>query len=316
MFFGTSEFKGSHKKDYSWHGNKTNPYKRKEPIPIKKKIELFILLSTSLVLLAVVIYLPFFHIQKIKVEGLQRINNLEFDEAVLGILDYKKLFIFPGQSYIFADVNEIKDILQEKFPINSIVVKKSFPQTLSIVLEEKISTIIYDNGEKYSYIGLDGNIVELIGNVDENEWEETLEITTTTLADGSIRREEKVIERVHKPNIDNIISQFGDYPILYDARSDKTEINKKIIDPIIVDNVIRWFNFISKKTDIPFGYVLLINQVGDGVIRTREGWEIKIKLTEKFQEQIDELNLLLEEKVSRPNINYIDLRYPGRVYWQ
>ena len=41
-----------------------------------------------------------------------------------------------------------------------------------------------------------------------------------------------------------------------------------------------------------------------------------VDLLNRFDAQTDELNLLLKEKIDRKNLNYIDLRYPGKVYWK
>ena len=77
-----------------------------------------------------------------------------------------------------------------------------------------------------------------------------------------------------------------------------------------------WFNTINKQTDIPFGYITIENELGEGVIRTREGWQIKVLIDKKIPEQFEELVYVLKNKVQRPNFNYIDLRYWGKVYWQ
>ena len=45
-------------------------------------------------------------------------------------------------------------------------------------------------------------------------------------------------------------------------------------------------------------------------------WEIKVKVTKNIQTQFQSLLFILEEKVQRPNINYIDLRYGDQIYVQ
>lgn len=306
-----------HKKDFAWQKGFNNPYKLKEPLSFKKKLEIFLLIVSLFGTFFIIIFHPFFHINKINIDGLQRIKESEIKEDVLGIMKDKKLALFPKTSYFFTDIDEIRDILKDKYPIESITLKKSFPNELLIILEEKISTIIYDDGNKYSYLGLDGNIVETLGRVDENEWIENIEITTTTLADGTIRQEKKVIERLHKPNINNILSKFGNYPIVYDSRNtSSTESISPLIKPEIVSGIINWFNFLNKKTEIPFGFITIEDGMGHGLISTREGWNLLVSLSGRFNEQVDELNLLLKEKIDRKNLNYIDLRYPDKVYWK
>lgn len=312
-----SDFKMGHKKDFAWKSGFSNPYKVKEPLGIKKKLEIMLLTVSFFGTFFLLIFHPYFHINKINITGLQRIKYDEIKGDILGIMKDKKFAVFPKTSYIFTDIDEVRDILKDKYPIESIVIKKSFPNELSVNLEEKISTIIYDNGELYNYLGLDGNIVETLGKVDENEWQEKIETSTTTLADGTIREEKHIIERIYKPNTNNISTRFGNYPIVYDARiTSTTESLTPLIKPETVSGIINWFNFLNKKTDIPFSYIIIEDGMGKGLIKTKESWDLIVDLSNRFDAQIDELNLLLKEKIDRKNLNYIDLRFPDKVYWK
>lgn len=312
-----SDFQRGHKKDFAWKSGFNNPYKVKEPLSIKKKLEIILLVVSFFGTFFLLIFHPYFHINKINITGLQRIKYDEMKEDILGIMKDKKFAVFPKTSYLFTDIDEVRDILKDKYPIESIIIKKNFPNELSINLEEKISTVIYDNGELYSYLGLDGNIVEVLGKVDEHEWQEEIEITTTTLADGTIREEKHIVERLYKPNTNNISTRFGNYPIVYDARAaSTTESLIPLIKPEIVSGIISWFNFLNKKTDIPFSYIIIEDGMGKGLIKTKEGWDLIVNLSNRFDAQVDELNLLLKEKIDRKNLNYIDLRFPDKVYWK
>jgi cell division septal protein FtsQ len=305
-----------HKKDFACSVRYRNPYKLKEGLNTKKKLEILLLIITTLGFIYTLIYHNFFHIKEINVNGLDRIEKEEFVDSVYGILECKKFFIFPGQAYIFTDVNEIRNIIIEKYPIETIVVTKQFPHNINIEIEEKISTVIYDNGEKYSYLGLDGNVIEILGNVDEREWEKEFKITTTTLADGTIKEEKELINRTHRPAIDRVIGEFGSYPILFDSREKKIDINEFVIKPEIVYGAIEWYNHINKKTDLSFGFITIDNELGEGTIKIREGWEMFVNLKERFGQQFDQLEMLLAEINDRSTLNYIDLRYPDRLYWK
>lgn len=315
--FFSADWQMGHKKDFAWQEGSNNPYKLKKTINFKKKMEILLFIISFLSTFFIIVFHPFFHINKIDLNGLQRIKENEMKEDIMGIMKDKKIYLFPKTSYFFTDIDEMKDILKNKYPIESIIIKKKFPNELSITLEEKISTVIYDNGNQYSYLGLDGNIVEVLDKVNEKEWIENFKITTTTLADGTIKQEKNLIERIHKPNLNDVSSKFGNYPIIYDAgNASSTKSIKPLVKPEIVAGIINWYNFLSKKTDIPFGYVTIEDGMGKGLINTREGWNLIVDLLNRFDAQIDELNLLLKEKVDRKNLNYIDLRFPNKVYWK
>ncbi|MBU2542097.1 FtsQ-type POTRA domain-containing protein [Patescibacteria group bacterium] len=262
------------------------------------------------------LYSNFFKISKIEYDGLQRISKTELTDAVLGVINYRKFFIFPAESYFIVNLDEIRDIVKRRFPINSIIVKKVFPNTLQITLEEKISTVIYDSGAEYSYLGMEGKIVEIIQKVGDDEWQRNIEIVTSTNELGQEIQEEKILSEVHLPNTSLIMKEMGDYPIVYDTRKQVIEINSKVVDEKIVQGIIDWFNLINKTTNIEFDYIIIENEIGDGVIKTREGWDIVVKLNENVKQQFEELQYILKEKVKRNSLNYIDLRFTNKVYWQ
>jgi len=264
--------------------------------------------------LAMCIYSSFFHISDINITGLQRIGETEIRNTIDGISSYKTLNIFPRKSYFLTDINEIRDILKERFPLRSVIVQKTFPNKLSIIIEEKISTLIYDNGKEYSYIGLEGNVVEKMRNVGDYEWNIKTETATSTNAEGEIETHEKIIERKHVPDTKTLINELGDYPIVYDKREKTVEINEAVLSSKEIQSLIEWFNILTKTTDIPLKYFVIEGEVGDFVVSTYEGWVIKTHFENDVSSQIEKLKTILKEKVKRPQINYIDLRYEGRVY--
>lgn len=262
-------------------------------------------------------YHTFFKISNIKINGLQRIKENEIKDAMSGILDYKKMFIFPQSSYFLADVSDIRDILLQRFPVKTLKVSKIFPNKIIIDIEEKISNVIYDNGEIYSYLDLEGKLVEKIRKVGDYEWEIKKETVTSTNEKGEEFQEEKIIERLHHPDIDIIIKELGELPIIYDKRLKTGEINDSMLENKTIKGIILWYDLLTKNSNIPLRYFILENDLGDVEIKTAEGWNILAKTDIGVEKQFSEMLLVLKEKKNlRPNFNYIDLRYPDRIYWQ
>ncbi|HBU06479.1 MAG TPA: hypothetical protein DEB09_00170 [Candidatus Magasanikbacteria bacterium] len=312
-----SSSKNTVHRDFDWHKRKRNPFWQEQgEKDWKKIIELSILGIAVLSMIIISVFSHFFYIKTINITGLQRISETEIKNATLGVINYKRLFILPGQNYFIVDLDEVRDILKEKFPIESIVISKTFPNVLNINIEEKISTLIYDNGKNYSYIGTDGHIVEILRKVGDDEWQTQTKTTTSTNETGETITKTEIIKLAHIPSVRNIVNEMGDYPIVYDIRNKDTNLNDRVLDEVNVAGIINWFNLLTKKTDIPFGYVVLENDLGDGVIKTREGWNIKVKLDKEIDKQFEELQFTLKNKVKRNNLQYIDLRYLGKVYWQ
>lgn len=318
IFFGFlfGERKERSKKDLSWYGQTRNPYKATEKKDRGLQIKIIIILFSFLSILLMGIYSSFFHLTNIQIEGIQRIDKSKILETVNGILEYKTLGFIPRKSYFIANLDEIRDVLKERFPIKTIVVQKTFPNNIFIVIEEKISTLIYDNGQEYSYVGLQGNIVEKMRKVGDNEWDVTKRLTTSTDEFGEIIEHQEIVDRKHTPDTRTIQLELGDYPIVYDMRVVQAQTNESVITESQVKVIIEWFNAISKTTDIPLKYFVILPEAGELVIYTYEGWFIKTRFDRDVPSQLLELTSLFKEKINRTTISYIDLRYEGRAYWQ
>ncbi|MBI5254697.1 hypothetical protein HY932_02875, partial [Candidatus Falkowbacteria bacterium] len=219
-------------KDFSWHSVKENPmWIEREKINWKKQIEIGMLIIAVLSAIIVCLYAPYFRINNTQITGLQRISQEKFTKAINSVMNYRRFLILPGSDYFVADLSEMKTILAEKFPLESLTITKKFPNTLIVNVEEKISTIIYDNGVEYGYLDTDGNVVEILRKVGDDEWQEKSAMTSTTPA-----------IRVHTPKSKQIKKEIGDYPIVYDERGMTGGINTNVLDKETVAGIIEWFN--------------------------------------------------------------------------
>lgn len=304
-------------KDFAWKSRKQNPYARTDGKEERKiRVQMAIILLSLGGILGVALYHPFFHIKHIRVQGLERIGEQEFTDAVRGIIAYQTFFIFPKKNFFLIDTAEIEEILSSRFPLASIQAELQFPENLHITVEEKVSTLIYDNGKSYSYVGLDGRVIEILRHIGDDEWVIETKTVTSTDEQGNIYIEEEVINETHFPATDRVVRDFGAYPIVYDQREKQTEINATVLKDTTAKNIFAWFQELSKKTDISFQYMIMENELSDAIIKTGEGWDLKIKLTDSAERQLNDLQLVLREKINRNHLQYIDVRYPGRVYWQ
>lgn len=308
-------------KIYKFGGNKnssSNPFKdEKKQNKLLHKFGFIIIIISLFFTFKIIFFHNFFQVKFVHISGIQRIEEQEIQDAVYGIMDYKKFFVIPANNYFLVNVREIRDILTSRFPIKSIVVEKNFPNKIYITIEEKISTIIYDNGENYAYIGLDGRVVEIIRRVEEEAWLVKTELTTSTDMFGEVVEEEKEVSREHVLNSLDIQREMGDYPIIYDKRGLEALINQNVLKKETVQSVVEWYSLINEHTDVIFEYVELENELGSATIKTKEGWDLYVSLERSTETQYHQLVVLLEEKIKdKTNLNYIDLRYKERAYWK
>jgi cell division septal protein FtsQ len=314
-FFGFRK-KNKNTKDFSWQGGNVNPFK-KEDKRTKRIIYLylFLILFCILITLSVLIFHPFFKINKIEIKGLQRIERMEIETVVNDLLDLNSFIFLPSDSFFIINLENTEEILKNRFPIENIKIEKYFPNEIKIEIEEKITTIIYDNGKEYSFINLKGDVVEIFRKVSSYEWQEITQTTTSTDENGEILEEKLVIDKIHEPDVKNLIKDVGNYPIIFDKIFDEAQLNKNVLDEKYANKIIEWFNLLN-KSDNKIKYFLIDESPNQMFIITYNGWYIKTNVDREVNTQIKEIETILKQEIKDNFFYYIDLRYPDRIYWK
>lgn len=82
--------------------------------------------------------LPYWQVEKIEVGGLEVIDYQDIKTRVDEFLSRKILFLLPQSSFLLLDSRRLAAILQREFPrIESLLVKKIFPDSLVVFLKER-----------------------------------------------------------------------------------------------------------------------------------------------------------------------------------
>lgn len=311
--------------DFAWHKAKNNPFWHRQITTLKRKIYLIILLLSLLAISGVIFFHPLFKIKKIEVNDVQRIKKNKLEDTVKASILYQKLFILPADNYFLVDLDEIRDIVKNKFSVESIIVRKKFPDSLVILLEEKKTSIIYDNGSQYFYLDKNGKVIEFLKNIGDNEWKVTKKLTNPSSVSSTMVSSTSFItntinainkeERSHFPAVQSLIKEFGNYPIVYDLRHKQVNLDDQALSKDMIKGIVDWFDYLSKNSNVPFNYITLEDERGFAIIQTGERWSLKVRLTD-VDSQFSQLWYLLKEKNIHSNLNYIDLRFKDRIYWQ
>lgn len=307
------------RRDFAWQGKEVeNPFIHEKAS--RKILYLKILIIFGCILITFFIFLlnPFFIIKGIEIDGLQRIKQTELLDTVDGILNYKKFGFIKQNSYLLLNVDEVKDILKQRYPIDKIIVKKSFPNKLSIVIQEKISTIIYDNGLEYSYVDLDGKVVEIMRKTNDYEWKDITQKVATTTESGESTTTTVVIGRTHEPDITTVKKDLGNYPVIYDKNNVRqVAINENVLDKDEVTVLIDWFKYLDNNEKAPLKYFIFEDNKQDLTIKTYKGFYLKTRFDREVSPQTMKIESLYKEKIDNNQyLEYIDLRYSDRVYWK
>ena len=287
---------------------------------VQTKTRLVLLLGIFFVcifgIVGILLYHPFFRVSQIKVSGLERINQEAFLSAAEGIMDYNVFFILPKSSFLMVDKTELEVILSEKFPIAEITIEKTFPDLLNVSVKEEISSVIYDDTRTYSFIGLDGTVVETIRSVGDDEWFSVgvvgdLSTPTSTTAEAVEKKEHRIDAiKIHK--------EMGKYPIIYDEFAQHSQEGGRagrvvVISPEHVANMIRWFKKLPSDVGLSVAYFRLDKSRRNVEIVTNEGLVVLVWLGSEFERQLESLRLSQEHGFTE-DVSYVDIRHQGRVF--
>ena len=295
-----------HKHDLTATGIKHNPFIHQKPIKIFFQ---GILRLALLVALGFLLYIFMSHsalqINNVQISGAKNVNSQKIETVVYSILAGNRFNIFPSKHYLFVPVQEIQSVISEKFPVDTVAVKKIFPGSLSIFIEEQVSSIIYDNTMQYFLVDKDGKFVEPLRKVASYEWVQEENTTSSTTTKNY--------------NVSTDVSSFKNehdgLPIFVDVRQApfKEDISLNKIQSSIVSTTIYWQRMFNKQ-EIDFLYIAITDpRAEQAAIHDKEGRVYMISLTHEADLQLKRINTVLEEN---PNAKRIDVRFLSRVYWE
>ncbi len=292
----------------------TDPHEERRSLVRSQRIKLFFVLLCFIITLGLLLFHSFFRVVVIDVDGLTRIDRTEFISTANAAIDYNRLLLLPSKNFFLVRTDLISDALSTKYPLDEIQVRKVFPNKIVITIKEKISTVLYDTGEEYVTVDLSGVVIELLGRVAEHDWFEEHTITTTTLADGTVRVENTVTNRWHVPNISYIRANYGQLPTVYDTTHPKVSHNEKIVDKRIVEHIISWYKHLQGNYQLPIEYFTIEENGRDVTIHVEHNRIILTRVIPQDDKQMVRFDEAVKKNISLDEARYIDVRFLQRVY--
>ncbi len=288
-----------------------NPFKIKKVAGRLRRITASFLPIIIISWVGLLLYLPYFQINRVSYSGLKVIKASEIDNLVQGRLRPRSI-IWPVNNYFIFREDSMAQLIDEKFSINSVLVTKSFPNMLNVQVEEKTSAGIYDNGSGYYLLDGEGNKIKYLRGVGANEFSFTSSIASTTILSTSPSTT-PASTVVHLPDYRGIVGEFGDYPIIYDQSPGAAEERELLIDPKIMDGLMAFYNALRSIKAIHANY-FTINEAETGItVLTDKPYSVKFQPDANIENQISKLQIFL--KYNKP-VEYVDLRFGDRIYWK
>ncbi len=302
---------------------RSNPVKKEKAPLTKLHIALFSFPVLVMAWVAVLLYTPFFHITRISYSGL-RVTKLSEMQNLIENTVLKGSVYFPANDFFFINTSRIADTIKNTFPVNSVEVVKRFPNVLEIAIDEKISSIIYDNGYQYYLLDQTGSAQRYLKDVAPSENQTTRvaqvtysDTTSTLLAQllgNSASTTQATSSFVHTPNYATIRREYGGYPLVYDNTMPSiTTTSTAVIPAKKISGIIRMYSLIEKGGVARIRYMEIGDAGAGAQVLSNQPWKIYFEPNDDIETQYTNLKAIL--KNNKPT-QYIDVRYGDRIFWK
>jgi hypothetical protein len=297
---------------------KTSP--RRPPSKFSKKIiKSLALIVCMFVGIGVLVYIPYFRIKKITTQGFKNVSKSEFETFVKTFLPTDVSVLIPKNNYFVLNTQKIEEEAIKKFSLSSVKIKKKFPDTLSIEIEERGSKAIVFTGNNYYLIDETGTVTQkILRMINPHQTTQNKTTSSLTLASAS-----NVIPTISStpttksiPDASELGKEYSGLPIIfYPTEGDliDTEKTSHILSTTVISSIISWKDILEKNKIAPVKYFLVNIPKAGMEIHTSLPWKIHVDPEANQDTQFESLKAIVKNFTPQ---EYADVRYEGRVYWK
>ena len=310
--------------DLAHSGKRENPFKPQESKSRKPLILGLIGALSALGAAGLFLFHPAFRVDVIGVAGASRTDYAELHKTARQVLDTKILWVIPGSNYFLLDKQEIEAIIQTRFKLQSVKVTKTFPHTIKIEIIERGPQLITVQGGVVTALDPDGAEVAKLGR-----------LQTTLSSDlKALISEARLIQRsspdLYKP-LPLVVLTTVNNPLLAPGMASSTPSSTESIivssstmgvtttdvaaDTDLITGVLAWNSFLNdsnKRADY-----FVINSWSEGeTVLSESGTKLLINFTENRDRQFLAASTFWKQNKTSSTIQYLDLRYPGKIFWK
>lgn len=243
------------------------------------QILLIIAVVALLILIFTVLFwTSLFRIDQPVITGVTRVSKESIAEALKPILSARKYLVLPGNALLSISQKQVEQAALQTSPaIASIEVRKELPNVLKIIVHEREPLAIWSAAGQFFFIDERG------------------------IAYDEIQRSE---------------SRDVSLPVIVDEGARATVEQDRVVTAETLTFVRAVFNDITRTVGIGINFFVAPSRLApDLTLVTSEGWKIIFDATKPAEQQVIVLKEVLETQVKdKKNLEYIDLRIPGRVF--
>lgn len=259
------------------------------------------------------LYSARFEIKNIDVSGTRNIRAEDIKSIIESQLAERRFLIFKQNNLFAFSKKELAKKINEKYILDDLNINKDLPDSLKVMIKEKISLLIWVSNNRYYNLDSSGIAISEILNL--NKSKSTKKKTTEEAAPEPEFFDIKSLNTGQM--IDN--QEIGSFPLVFDETNKEVILGKSVINSEMISIIMNLNKKVPEKISISINF-FKIPESGSREVKavTAEGWEIYFDTSKDIEMQLNNLKLTLDEKIknNRQGLHYIDLRFGNRVYYQ
>jgi len=240
---------------------------------------------------ALIVYLPFFRITGVVVEGLTSISRDDVISVVNAKLSQKPLFIFPERHRLFINEEELVNTLSEQFHFKSATLSYD-RKTMIVVAEESVLEIALRAKNSTYFLTLEGGISR------EASSDESLVIDVRL---GSATAPTDTTLPALQPTM----------PIIVLGQTSNEEMPG--LDSRVVTGVIQVDEGLRAIGVVPISHELIRLEDRWITTHTQTGYDVMIDVTKDIPDQLEMLKTILTSR-DDTRYEYIDVRFGENIF--
>ena len=249
------------------------------------RIIFYVLLSAFVgVSIYVVLFSPYLQITNISISGTQELDPAEIQNVITQFQGEKFFKIIPKNNFLFMSQSRIGDALKNDFKkIRNVRVIKTFPDTISIAIEERKALIVWCAGDQCYLIDENGVAYN------------TADFNSPELAQNNLLK-------------------------IDDESSAPVEIGSEILDQAYVQYALSIKDALKAEGFEPDGdYSTPSRMASEIKVHTANGNQIFFSTQFSLDSAITALTLVLKKEIpqdQQSNLDYVDLRTENKVFYK
>ncbi len=230
----------------------------------------------------------FWQIKHIEINDLTSLGREEVVKEVFQILDKNDKFILKGRNIFFLNPRELEKKLNERLFAESVVVDKSYPDILRLIIKERQRSVIIASKDQLLTVDINGLV--------------TGEAVSSTTEELRFRLNEKSWSDLNSP------------PLIWCDLQELATSGYQIAKPEIVKVWLDAYKTLLTN-NLKFRYVRM-DETQSRTFKTRleNGIDLLVDIQTPLEPQIETYLKYQQSKLKNQPKEYIDVRIPGKLY--